>query len=222
MKKMTWAWGVTLGVAAAAGMVQLVGCSSDDSANDGGTKTDSGKPDTGPAGDGGNPADTGPGPDGGGDAGCAAINTYPNPEAGAYCPFQAGGDGGVFGNCATGQHCCQYAVSANLPSTCNNANTACMTPDAGPNYDWKCNEKDDCNQNQVCCLVGNVIVQDKFCSGQAFTTGVTGSVCKQSCSTLQDGGPGNEVQMCANSSECAGGKTCMPFKKGGGSYGVCL
>jgi len=221
MKKMTWAWGMTLGLAATAGMVQLVACSSDSTDTDAGPGKDSGKSDTGTTGDSGNPSDSGGGNDSATDSGCAAINTFPNPDAGAYCPFQAGPDGSVFGNCGTGQHCCQYAVSANLPSTCNNANSACLTPDASPNYDWRCNEKDDCQGNQVCCLIGNVITQDKFCSGQAFTTGVTGSACKASCATLQDGGPGNEVQMCTSSAEC-GGKTCMPFKKGGGSYGVCL
>jgi hypothetical protein len=221
MKKMAWAWGVTLGLAGAAGMVQVVGCSSDSTDTDGGTGKDSGKDtgssDTGPAGDSGNPGDSAPS-----DSGCAAIKLFPNPDAGAYCPFQAGPDGSTFGNCGTAQHCCQYGVSANLPSTCSNANANCQTPDASGNYDWKCNEKDDCNQNQVCCLLANVVVEDKFCSGQAFTTGVTGSTCKASCATLADGGIGNEVQMCSGNGDCTGGKVCMPFKKGGGSYGVCL
>lgn len=216
MKKLDWAWSVMVGIASAAALVQFVACSSDTQDADAGPGKDSGKADTA-AGDTGTP-DSGTPTDGG----CAAIGLHPNPDAGAYCPFQAGPDGSTFGNCAVGQHCCEYAVSANLPSTCNAANGACATPDASPNYDWKCNEKDDCTGNDTCCIVGKVFTQDSLCSGQAFTTGVTGSVCKPSCTTLQDAAPGNEVQMCAKSSECPNGKTCMPFKKAGGQYGVCL
>lgn len=219
MKKMALALGVTMGVAGAFGLVQLVACSSDTQDTDGGPGKDGGKLDTGAA-DSGNPTDSG----NPADSGCATITLHPNPDAGAYCPFQAG-DGGnnKFDNCAGGQHCCEYAVSANLPSTCNAGNSPCtVPPDAGPNYDWKCNEKDDCTGNDICCLVGNVITPDKYCVGQAFTTGVTGSICKASCTTLPDAGAGNEVQLCASQSECTGGKTCMPFKKVGGQYGVCL
>ena len=90
----------------------------------------------------------------------------------------------------------------------------------GTATDWNCDEPNDCTMNgETCCIQGNVIQLDKFCFGQAFVTGVTGSVCKAMCVKTDAGG---EAQMCAKSSDCPNGTTCYGFKKQGKNLGVCL
>ena len=210
-KRVSFAWwGVFAGTMAASGALGLAACNSGDGTADAGK--DSGKLDTGTGMDGNTGLDTGT--DGNTMMDCGTIPLFPSADAGPYCPFQAGGDGGTFANCLNGQHCCEYNVEAGLPSTCNNGASAC----ANGATDWKCDEPNDCTTG-TCCIQGNVITPDKFCFGQAFVTGVTGSACKSTCVKTDAGG---EAQMCARNSDCPNGTTCYGFKKLGMNLGVCL
>lgn len=220
-KTVSWAWwGALAGALGASGALALVACSSGDDNSGTDAGKDSGKADTGSGGDSGGNPDTG-NMDSGNAVECGTLALHPDPDAGPYCPFQAGGDGGVFANCGIGQHCCEYSVDSGLPSTCNGGSTACNSAINNGGYDWHCDEPNDCaDAGTTCCIEGNVIVPDKLCPATtAFVTGVTGSACKTSCVMTDAGG---EVQMCQSQSDCTGGKTCLTFKKVGKNLGVCL
>lgn len=210
-------WGVLAGTMAASGALGLVACSGgdDDAGTDGGKDTGT-KADTGTGTDGNTGMDGNMGTDGNTMMDCGTIPTFPTPEAGPYCPFQAGGDGGIFASCATNEHCCEYTADSGLPSTCSASQVMCVNSPGA--IDWQCDEQGDCT-GMTCCIQGNVISKDKFCFGQAFVTGVTGSKCQASCTKTDAGG---EAPMCSKSSDCPNGTTCHTFKKSGKNLGVCL
>jgi hypothetical protein len=219
MKKISFVLAGCAGTLLALGALTLGACSSEEGGTDSGPpKPDSGR-DTG-GGDTSNPPNDGGGRDGSDAAvmkqDCGVIPLFPSPEAGPYCPFQLAPDGGnAFGNCAIGQHCCHYAASAGLKSTCNNPNQACNAAIADGGYDWYCDEKSDC-PGQVCCVSRNVLDKDNLCIGEAFITGVKGSTCKASCDSNTEG------EACSSDADCSGGKACFTYKKGGKNLGVCL
>src|SRR6185437_5967532 len=95
-------------------------------------------------------------------------------DAGPFCPFQVGADGGtVFSACADGQHCC--IPNGNGASTCQAG--ACTFPDAGS--DFQCNETNDCpGNNMVCCEnAGAEISQDVGCTAYDFVSKQHGTSC---------------------------------------------
>ena len=130
---------------------------------------------------------------------------------GPYCPFQAGG---VFGNCAVGEHCCEYAQGDGNPSTCNAGPTACGVAIA-TGFDWRCDEANDCPTSQVCCFAG-VIGPRLECPG-LFTSSPTahGSACRVGSCVA------GEARMCSSSAECPAGLQCREIRVRGKHFGFC-
>jgi hypothetical protein len=171
--------------------------------------------------------------DGGGDAANCTARLRPNPEAGAFCPFvPRANDAGVGLNCATGETCCNGQARGGDagfdPSVCVNGNAnQCPAPTNGqPAEAYECAEKDDCMGAQVCCTSGSPgadggarkpgLGNDQFMCTELI--GERGTRCKAQCD------PTTDFQVCQQSSECGGGKTCRVVKIGPGGriqVGIC-
>jgi hypothetical protein len=208
---------VVFGGALGASLVGVVACS--------GGGDDMSGTDSGPKKDGTVGSDTGPGVDSGGDSSgkdggkiyCdSGLSFHPSPDAGPYCPFQAGD--AAFSSCSLGQKCCEPLSADGGPSTCINGNQSCPQGVTS----WECDEKSDCMGQNVCCIQANgALKEDGLCIGQAFVTQVTGSVCKSACSGVVDGGT-SEAPLCSGQADCPNGTTCLKFSKQSKQLGVCL
>ena len=131
---------------------------------------------------------------------------FTNAAAGPFCPFTSAG----FVSCAQGQHCCEYAADAGMPSTCNAG--PCASPAILSGADWQCDEENDCPQNEVCCLVGSA-AKSSTCPTRFFGVAVSGSMCRTTC------GAGERV-VCGSQADCTTG-TCAQFSARGKSLGFC-
>ncbi|WP_394848222.1 hypothetical protein LZC95_12235 [Pendulispora brunnea] len=201
-------------VLVAAGAIELAACSEggtgfptkhDATANfvdtgvDAGTDDDSGSADAGADA----PVDCG-----------TPLTLQPSPDAGAFCPFMAGG---AKRNCAVSEHCCVYpVVTPNVPSTCNAAGSPCdALVDAG-GADFECDEKADCVDpgKPTCCLQGTATVNTACSTG--FVSGIKRTYCSA------DPACGGGQTICGASGECGDGGTCAPVSTKSKTIGVCV
>jgi len=182
---------------------------SDGSADGGDSGGDGNAPDAqGDASDGGSRADSGG--DGGTDAGdCGAPYPIFTDNNGAYCPFQV--DGGS--NCAQTEHCCQYGADAGIPSTCNASASGCSSPAILSGADWRCDEKNDCQAGETCCLLGTP-TQEAACPVRYFGVNVSGTICRAGAC-----GVGESV-VCGVQGDCSSG-TCTGMTTRGKNLGFC-
>jgi len=200
---------------------------------------EAGNKDTGPG-----KTDTGPDPetDAGTDAmeaaDCAEAPRLRNNQTSFFCAFYrrdaAADDSGVpLSNCANDETCCNPgAISAGNfpPSFCadGKGEVACQTgaltngsswPDGGTA--WECNDKNQCNSGQICCLIPRPGEPDTdigafpkndpnvppACNAKrAYKTG--GSRCRtgNSCNA-------GENRLCSLSdNNCPSGSTCTPVE----------
>ncbi len=130
---------------------------------------------------------------------------------GPFCPFQAGN---VFNNCAVGEHCCEYAEEAGVPSTCSAGPTACGV-EIATGFDWRCDETNDCPGGQVCCFAG-AITPHLQCAGQySAPAGTHSTACR--IATCAAG----ETRTCGTQADCPAGTTCTAMRLRGKHFGFC-
>lgn len=225
----------------------LAACSTDNGATPlpGQTGTDSGhntpRPDSGDGED-GDDASTPLNDGGGADCGLAP-RLRSNDRGGFFCSFYsrdaAAGDAGGRSNCADDETCCNPGRDGkDFPSSfCaqtdrsdkggDNGQAACAEQAeandskwvASGSSTWECGDKNNCAEDQVCCLVtwmnaeptdkvniGNSLDEDipKACGAlQAFKQG--GTKCAASCAA-------DQIQLCSQSdNHCTGNQVCTPF-----------
>ena len=220
-KKLAWILGGSGAVAAA--VLGLAACSGDD------TKPlptkDSGVDST--TGDSGKDTSTtdGPAADTSTDGGPICFSKLrPDPDAGPFCYFiPKPNDGGNGVACATGETCCYGATKGPDagfdPSSCKTGGAAaCPAPttDAAPGDSFECSEKNDCTNNQLCCIVpldtadgGTATLStgvDKFTC--TYMKGEKGTRCKVACGA-------GDFQGCQSDLEC-GNKKCVLSNVGTG------
>ena len=203
-------------VLVAAGAIELAACSEGGSGFP--TKHDASpiETDTGVVADGATNDDGGGSADAGTDApaDCGSpLTLQPSPDAGALCPFMAGG---AKQNCAASQHCCVYPVSANTPSTCNAAGAACeASVDAG-GADFECDEKSDCvdPSKPTCCLEGTAVL-NAACPRNGFVSGMKRTFCSA------DPTCGGKSVICGTNAECGDSGTCAPLSTKSKTIGAC-
>jgi hypothetical protein len=169
------------------------------------------------------------GTDGGGnmdmDAGvdCGKIPTLHAPGAGPFCPFQAYADGAAaFGDCDSGQHCCDYqGASPTPPATCNGSAAACAPQTGFITIDWACDTKAHCTAGQECCMYGkdggttNVTVNSMCPTGELLkANNVGGTHCEATCAA-------GEVKLCQDDTDCTAPQKCTAFPTNAQQLGVC-
>ena len=212
--------GVSLG--AAAGMAACSSSSNNGSSGGGNDAGNTGHDsatagDTSSAGDGGTGGDTSAtGDSGGGEASCETPpSLFSQSAPGVYCPG-SGVDGGSAINCAGGQHCCEYPLSASTPASCVAGGTSC--PSAAT-IDWQCSDVIDCTSldagTPVCCGSGTKTPVTSCSNTWPEWTGFTGTKCMASCPS------GSGFTLCQSSTECGDAGPCTPSKSSGGDFGVC-
>jgi hypothetical protein len=144
------------------------------------------------------------------DCGAPGNQVFTSP-LGPFCPFQAGG---VFRNCAVGEHCCEYAEDAGAASSCSAGPTACGVEIAS-GFDWRCDEGNDCPSGQVCCFAG-AIAPHPVCAGQYSTSPtVHSTACRIGACAA------GETRTCGSSADCAPGATCAGMRLRGKHFGFC-
>lgn len=152
-------------------------------------------------------------PDSGVDAAvdCGPAPTFGTTAEGVVCPFQADGSTPA---CTASQHCCVYAKSAGVDSTCNAGGSACLAAVDAGGADFECDEPADCNgASAVCCLTG-AVMNDPTC--YHFGSGVKGTTCRTTaCNT-------GEVTLCSAQGDCPMNTTCTAFTTKTKSLGACL
>jgi hypothetical protein len=181
-----------------------------------------------------------------------------NDKGGFFCAFfgrdAAAGDAGAGGNrnCRNDEICCNPGRPSGggdfPPSFCaelpqddkagESSQTACAdqaadhdsTWNVGGSTTWQCGDKNNCGDNEVCCMftwldagamdkvnIGNSTDKDvpKACGAlQAFKTG--GTRCAANCNA-------DEIKLCSKTDDnCEGAQKCTPFEAlGGRDLGYC-
>jgi hypothetical protein len=222
IRAICWVLGATC-LTTASGLA-MSACSSASPASPGNSvDSGGGSPDTGAS-----AAETGgDDPADGGDGGPSCGST-PHLHAGdggsLYCPF--GPDGSAI-DCPTGSTICciggeisrgNYAVSQ-----CGTPGQLCPNPlpDGGkyPARPVECEEANDCAGDggpMVCCATGGTPAMDTACAYYRESPGFTATTCTPATTC-----PAGQYQICAHDTECASGKTCVPFKAVGLQLGFC-
>jgi hypothetical protein len=142
---------------------------------------------------------------------CGVPGQFFTSAQGPFCPFQSGD---VFSNCAVGEHCCEYAEAANIPSTCSAGATACAV-EIATGFDWRCDETNDCPGGQVCCFASPVTPHPQ-CIGQ-----YSGSPDAHSTACRIGACAAGETRTCGSQADCPLGTTCTGMRFRGKHFGFC-
>jgi len=148
----------------------------------------------------------------------APLTLQPSPDAGAFCPFMAGG---TKRNCSLGEHCCVYAASAKIDSTCSPQSEACQAPVSSGGADFECDEPSDCTDptKPTCCLDG-IAVTTATCPRNGFVSGIKRTYCSADPSCKIAGSDAGAI-VCGANSECGTG-TCAPLSTKTKTIGACI
>jgi hypothetical protein len=186
-----------------------------------GTGTDSG-------GNPGTDAGTDPGTDSGGSTCATPPALFEPTDAGLYCPYDYGPDGGGAAHCKVGTQICCLSPSTDAGSSVCSASSATPTCAAAGFQVWQCSSPAECAGNAngtTCCLTAGPVEADPNCSGFQKTKGFDSTTCTtpaKCTGTVTVGAFTDDLTVvCEKQSDCATG-TCTPIKTSGTAIGACL
>jgi hypothetical protein len=149
---------------------------------------------------------------------------FPPGDAGLYCPYDYGPDGGGAAHCKTGTEMCCLSPSSDAGSSvCEAVGASCTQAGFGV---WQCSSPAECpGATPVCCLTAGPPEADPNCSGYQKTKGFDSTTCmaagKCTGTVVVGKYTDNLMVVCETQADCTTG-TCTAVKTSGTSIGLCL